>query len=67
MTASLLQEGSILMKNLYSPKTQKTYDARIIMEDTGGKYVNFKLDFTPGETKDKDKTSTKSKERMEKS
>ena len=55
------------MKNLYSPKTQKTYDARIIMEDTGGKYVNFRLEFSPGETKDKHKTSTKSKERMEKS
>jgi len=67
VAAALLQNGSILMKNLYSPKTQKTYDARIIMEDTGGKYVNFRLEFTPGETKDKHKTSTKSKERMEKS
>lgn len=67
VAAALLQEGSILMKNLYSPKTQKTYDARIIMEDTGGKYVNFRLEFSPGETKDKHKTSTKSKERMEKS
>jgi DNA topoisomerase-3 len=37
------------------------------MEDTGGKYVNFRLEFMPDETKDKDKTSTKSKERMEKS
>jgi DNA topoisomerase-3 len=67
VAASLLQEGSILMKNLYSPKTHKAYDAWIIMEDTGGKYVNFRLEFTSGETKDKDKTSTKSKERMEKS
>lgn len=65
VAASLLKNGSILMKNLYSPKTQKTYDARIIMEDTGGKYVNFRLEFMPDETKDKDKTSTKSKERME--
>lgn len=55
------------MKNLYSPKTHKTYDARIIMEDTGGKYVNFRLDFTPGEAEAKDRISTKSKERMEKS
>ena len=55
------------MKNLYSPKTHKTYDARIIMEDTGGKYVNFRLEFTPDEAGEKDRMSTKSKERMEKS
>jgi DNA topoisomerase-3 len=67
VAASLLKDGSILMKNLYSPKTQKTYDARIIMEDTGGKYVNFRLEFTPGEAGEKELTSTKFKERMEKS
>ncbi len=67
VAAAFLQDGSILMKNLYSPKTQKTYDARIIMEDTGGKYVNFRLDFTPGEAEAKERISTKSKERMEKS
>ena len=65
--AALLEDGSILMKNLYSPKTQKTYDARIIMEDTGGKCVRFRLEFTPGEAREKDRSSTKSKERMEKS
>ncbi len=49
IAAALLQEGGILMKNLYSPKTQKTYDARIIIEDTGGKYVNFRLEFSPSD------------------
>ena len=67
VAAAFLQDGSILMKNLYSPKTHKTYDARIIMEDTGGKYVNFRLEFSPGEAGEKDHASTKSKERMEKS
>ena len=30
---------------LYSEKTGKTYDAEVILDDTGGKYVNFKLEF----------------------
>ena len=62
-----MKDGSIEMKGLYSPKTQKIYDARIVMEDTGGKYVNFRLEFSPGEAGEKDRTSTKSKEGMEKS
>ena len=67
VAAALLKDGSVLMKNLYSPKTQKTYDAQIIMEDTGGKYVNFRLDFSPDEAEEKERTSTKFKERKEKS
>ena len=67
IATALLKDGSILMKNLYSPKTHKTYDARIIMEDTGGKYVNFRLKFDDVEAKEKDKPASKSTERMEKS
>lgn len=37
IAAILLKDGSIQMKNLYSPKTRKTYDARILMDDNGGK------------------------------
>ena len=33
------------MKGLYSPKTGKTYDAVIVLDDSGGQYVNFKLEF----------------------
>ena len=33
------------MSGLYSEKTGKTYDAEVILDDTGGKYVNFKLEF----------------------
>ena len=29
----------------HSEKTGKTYDAIVILDDTGGKFVNFKLDF----------------------
>ena len=67
IAAALLKEGNIQMKSLYSPKTQKIYDAKIVMEDTGGKYVNFRLEFSPDEIKEKERPSAKSKERMEKS
>ena len=33
------------MSGLYSEKTGRTYDAEVILDDTGGKYVNFKLKF----------------------
>ena len=45
VTAALLKEGRISMSGLYSEKTGKTYDAEVILDDTGGKYVNFKLEF----------------------
>jgi len=53
IAATLLKDGSIEMKDLYSPKTQKNYDARIVMEDTSGKYVNFRLEFAPNESKER--------------
>lgn len=31
------------MKGLYSEKTGKTYDADVLLADTGGKYVNYKI------------------------
>jgi DNA topoisomerase-3 len=66
IAAILLKDGSIQMKNLYSPKTRKTYDARIIMDDNGGKYVHFLLEFAPDEAnRNNDDHSGKSKERME--
>ncbi len=33
------------MSGLYSEKTGRTYDAVVVLDDTGGKYVNFKLEF----------------------
>lgn len=41
----LLKDGRVPMKGLFSPKTGKTYDAIVVMDDTGGHYVNFKLEF----------------------
>lgn len=45
VAAALLKEGRISMSGLYSEKTGKTYDAEVILDDTGDKYVNFKLEF----------------------
>jgi len=45
VAAALLKEGRISMSGLYSEKTGKTYDAVVLLDDTGGKYVNFKLEF----------------------
>lgn len=45
VAAALLKEGRVSMSGLYSEKTGKTYDAVVLLDDTGGKYVNFKLEF----------------------
>lgn len=44
IAAALLTEGRVFIKGLYSEKTGKTYDATVVLEDTG-RYANFKLDF----------------------
>ena len=49
--AALLTEGRVFISGLYSEKTGKTYDATVVLNDTGGKYVNFKLEFQPKEAK----------------
>ncbi|RGD20660.1 DNA topoisomerase 3 [[Clostridium] scindens] len=45
VAAALLKEGRVSMSGLYSEKTGKTYDAVVLLDDTGGRYVNFKLEF----------------------
>ena len=45
IASALLKEGRAFMKGLYSPKTGKAYDAAIVLDDSGGQYVNFKLEF----------------------
>ena len=45
IVSALLKEGRAFVKGLYSPKTGKTYDATIVLDDSGGQYVNFKLEF----------------------
>ena len=43
IAAALLKDGKAKVKKLYSPKTGKTYDGTILLADTGGKYVNYRL------------------------
>lgn len=50
MVASLIKNGKIPVKGLYSQKTGKNYDATVCLDDTG-KYVNFKLEFAPKKKK----------------
>ena len=64
MMSAFLKEGSIYLQGLYSPKTNKKYDAKIIMADDGGKYVNFRLEFSPETTEKTTSKSKLSKERM---
>ena len=45
MAEALLKEGHVAVSGLYSEKTGKIYDATVVLDDTGGKYVNFKLEF----------------------
>ena len=41
IAAALLKNGKAKVKGLYSEKTGKTYDATVLLADTGGKYVNY--------------------------
>ena len=47
VAASLLKDGRVKLTGCYSEKTGKTYDATVVMEDTGEK-TNFKLVFGNG-------------------
>ena len=46
IAAALLKEGRVSVSSLYSEKTGKTYDAVVVLDDTGERYVNFKLEFS---------------------
>ncbi|MPM86872.1 DNA topoisomerase 3 [bioreactor metagenome] len=41
----LLKNGKANLNGCYSEKTGKTYDAIVLLDDSGDKYVNFKLEF----------------------
>ena len=41
----LLKKGEASLIGCYSENTGKTYDAIVILDDTGGQYVNFKMEF----------------------
>ena len=44
IAAALLKNGKAKVKGLYSEKTGKTYDATVLLVDTGGKYVNYRVE-----------------------
>ena len=43
IAAALLKDGKAKVKKLYSAKTGKIYDGTILLADTGGKYVNYRI------------------------
>ena len=45
MAADFLKKGRTAVKGMWSEKKGDTYDATVILEDTGGKFINFKLEF----------------------
>ena len=44
IAAALLKDGKAKAKGLYSMKTGKTYDGTVLLADTGGKYVNYRVE-----------------------
>ena len=44
IAAALLKDGKAKVKGLYSEKTGKIYDATVLLADTGGKYVNYRVE-----------------------
>lgn len=44
IAAALLKNGKAKVKGLYSEKTGKTYDSTVLLADTGGKYVNYRVE-----------------------
>jgi len=44
ITAELLKNGKAKVKGLYSEKAGKTFDAVVLLADTGGKYVNYRFE-----------------------
>lgn len=47
VATELLKNGKVKLTGCFSEKTGKTYDAIVLLDDTGGKYVNFKMEFLP--------------------
>ncbi|MCL2053010.1 MAG: DNA topoisomerase 3 [Oscillospiraceae bacterium] len=45
IVSALLSDGKIEVKGLYSQKKNKTYNATVCLDDTGEKWVNFRLEF----------------------
>ena len=57
IAAELLKNGKAAIKGLYSEKKNKSFDAVILLADTGGKYVNYRFDFPAGQQKTEQTTA----------
>ena len=44
IAAALLKDGKAKVKGMRSLRTGKTYDGTIVLADTGGKYVNYRIE-----------------------
>jgi len=49
VAVELLKTGKAAVKGMYSEKKAKTFDAVILLADTGGKYVNYRFEINAGE------------------
>ena len=45
MAADLLKKGRVQVKGMWSEKKGVVYDAAVLLDDTGEKYVHYKLEF----------------------
>ena len=59
VAAALLKNGRVPMTGLFSEKKGVLYDATVVMEDTGEKFVRFKLEFDNNNTKTPQKKGKK--------
>ena len=44
IAAALLKDGKVKIKGMYSTKTGNTFDGVVVLADTGGKYVNYRVE-----------------------
>ena len=44
IASTLLKDKKVKVKNIYSHKTDKTYDGNVVLCDTGDKYVNYRIE-----------------------
>ncbi|MFI3214318.1 MAG: DNA topoisomerase [Eubacteriales bacterium] len=45
LVAELLSKGKVYLKGCHSAKTGKVYNCFVFLDDIGGKYVNFRIEF----------------------
>lgn len=44
IAAALLKDGKVKIKGMYSTRTGSTFDGVVVLADTGGKYVNYRVE-----------------------